>query len=465
MPGVADREDPADLLQAAMADLLATGPMRLADLLGPLDRLGRLEYLREEGVPDGDLGDAVLEDALSDDSIWVTTDDVVALTQPLLDGLVLTHRLTAEDCLLGVVPVTPDLVILDWDAADDVIPLAGGGRLVHRMSRDFVPGSDGSTFAGPDGWLDGYVAGDLVGFIRAGGAVRVERVAEPAEDALEVRLLRDAAEKRIPPGSCEEAVPMLLDALVADPAAFRQPVRPVDDLLAAAGFERRGFSFGRTGERWKSLGEQFDDQRQRTLTQTWGFSACCHEAFSLVTEAFDAFVTDPADVDAPPLAGALRHGIVAMAFAESALGSSAEGDEAFRRFATAVVEDAPLKRSSAALLLLALESERRGDAVAAEDALRAALRADPKYGSAAAELVDYEIDRGDIHRALTLLHLPRSALTGRSSGCSRSCGPTSTLAKGRRAATTGARAARAASSRCAANATRPCLCPTVSACF
>ena len=107
---VADREDPADLLQAAMADLLAKGPVRLDDLLGPLDRLGRLDYLREEGVPDEDLADAVIEDALSDESIWVTTDDVVALTQPLLDGLVLTHRFTAEDCLLGEVPVTPDLV-------------------------------------------------------------------------------------------------------------------------------------------------------------------------------------------------------------------------------------------------------------------------------------------------------------------------------------------------------------------
>ena len=218
---VAEREDPADLLQAALGDLLAQGPMLLADLFGPLDRLGRLDYLREEGVPDEDLVDAVIEDALFDDSIWATTDDVVALTQPLLEGLVLTHRLTAEECLLGEVPVTPDLVVLDWDVDDTGLALGGGGRLVHRMSQDFVPGFDGSTFTGSEGWLDGFVAGDLVAFTRAGGAVRVERVAEPAEDALEVGLLRDAAEKRIPNGSCEEAVPMLLDVLVADPAAFR----------------------------------------------------------------------------------------------------------------------------------------------------------------------------------------------------------------------------------------------------
>ena len=348
----------------------------------------------------------MIEDALTDDSIWATTDDIVALTQPLLEGLVLTHRLTAGECLLGEIPVTPDLVILDWDADDTGLALDGGGRLVHRMSQDFVPGFDGSTLVGPDGWLDGFVAGDLVAFTRAGGAVRVERVAEAAEDALEVGLLRDAAEKRIPNGSCEEAAPMLLDALVADPAAFRRPVRPVDDLLAAAGFERRGFSFGRAGEEWKSAGEQVDGQRRRTLTTSWGFSGCCHQAFSLVNAAFAAFVTDPADVDLLVLAGALRHGTVAMAFAESGLGSSAEGAEALRRFADAVLDGAPLKRSSASLLLLALEAERRGDAVAAEDALRGALRADPDYGSAAAELVDYEIDRGDIHRALALLRHP-----------------------------------------------------------
>jgi len=107
--------------------------------------------------------------------------------------------------------------------------------------------------------------------------------------------LRDAAEKRIPTGSSEEAVPMLLDDLVADPGAFRRPVRPVDEVLAAAGFERRGFSFGRTGEQWKSLGEQVYEQRRRTLAQTWGISACCHEAFSLVTATITASGTAVAD--------------------------------------------------------------------------------------------------------------------------------------------------------------------------
>lgn len=402
---MAEPDDADEALRGAVGELLAGGPVPVTDLLGPLDRLGRLDYLRDEGVTEDELADAVVEDVLLTDSIWATTEGVMALIEPLLDGLVLTHRLTADDCRRGEVPATPDLVILDWDE-DDGLALAGGGRLVNRMSRRFVPGTDGSAFVGPVGWLDGFAAGDLVAFTRDGAVVRVERAAEAGDDALEVGLLGEAADKRIPPGSGDEAVPMLLDALVADAAAFRRPVRPVEELLLAAGLERRGFSFGRAGERWTSFGEEAHERRHQALAEAWGFSECCHAACDLVTRALAGFDADGAEPDPSAVAGALRHGTVALAFAEEVLGSSDEGDEGLRRFLGAILVGAPPKRSVAPLLVLAMEAERRGDAAGAEEALRRALRADPGYGLAAGQLADYEIDRGDVDRALALLHHP-----------------------------------------------------------
>ncbi|MEJ7766116.1 MAG: SEC-C metal-binding domain-containing protein, partial [Acidimicrobiales bacterium] len=405
---MAEDEDPVELLDAAACDLLTAGPMRVTELLGPLDRLGLLDYLRDDDVPEDELAEAVFEDLLDSDAIWVTSDEVLALYEPLLERLVLTHRLTADDCRLGEVPCMPDLVILEWAEGGEGLDLPGGGNLVYRPSPRFVPGTDNSTFAGPDGWLDGFQAGDLIAFTCAGGGARVERVGEPADDVLEAGLLRDLAERCIPNGSSEEAVPLLLDALVADAKAFRQPVRPVEELLQAAGFERRGSYFGRAGERWESAVEKAEGASRRVLEDSWGFDYCCHEAFSLVGSAFAELAIDGGAVDAVAVAGALRHGTVAVAFAQRVLGASAEGDEDLRSFAAALIENVPPKRSAAALLVLAMEAERRGDPAGAEDALRRALKADPAYGPAAVELAHYEIDRGDIHRALALLNHPEA---------------------------------------------------------
>ena len=396
---------PGELLEEAVRELLGTGPMPLATLLERLDERGRLRYLRADGVAEDGLAEAVIDAVVVSDAVWPTPppDRVLALSSLLVDGIVLTHRLSAEELELGEVFVTPDLVVLDWDRRDG-LDLDDGGRLVHMSSMTHVPGEDRSTVGGRGGWLDGFAAGDLIAFTRTGSSVAVKRVDDVADGDREVALLQAAVDARIPPGQGDEAVPIILDALAADPGAFRCPVRPLGELLVAAGLERRGFSFGRAGERWRSFGEQYQDSRRDRLVERWEFDTCCAGALDEVRETFASFNSDAADgLDVGAVTGALAHGAVAPAFVELVLGDREDGDERLASFANSIVGQAPATQTAPARFLSALERDRRGDALGSEAAQRGALRADPDFGPAALALADYEIDRGDLRRALTLL--------------------------------------------------------------
>ena len=179
---------PAELLEATVKELLEAGPLPMAILLERLDELGRLDYLRADGVIEAAMGDAVIDDVVVTDAIWPTPARVLALAAQLTDGMVLTHRLTAEELEWGEVFVTPDLVVLAWDS--DGLDLASGGRVQWLPARVHVPGEDRSTLAGPEGWLDGFGDGDLVAFTRRRGSVSVAQVDDLGGDDREVGLLR-----------------------------------------------------------------------------------------------------------------------------------------------------------------------------------------------------------------------------------------------------------------------------------
>ena len=404
-----DDETPWDRCYEAVVELLRDGPEHISELMDHLASRGLLDELIEEDVPVEDLESELIDAIFMSDELWLTADRVFALSDQLTDGMVLTHRLTADELDAGEVLVTPDLVVLDWNA-DGGLELTGGGELQHEL-RDLVPGEDHSVLAGPDGWLDAFEPADVVAFIRRGTTADVELATKPADDGRELELLKEAVDGRVQPGRGEEAFPIVLDALTgaltADPPAFRHPVRPLGELLEAAGLERRGFSFGRAGEEWVTFGEAsagLEDDDHDDLARQWRFNACCENAFDQVHDAFDAFITD-GELDARATSEALAHGAVAPAFASHMLDTDSGGDEELAAFAAALVAAAP-KHTAPAHLLVALEAERRGDAVAAESALRDALRADPDYGPAAPELALYELDRGHVDRAITLLRHP-----------------------------------------------------------
>jgi hypothetical protein len=248
---MADSTPPDDRLEAAM-EVLAEGPLPLGELVERLDGGGHLDGLRADGVDEEDLAEALDEELLYTDAVWFSPTDVLALSSHLTDGLVLTHRLSPDEISRDQVALTPDLVVLDWDDGDH-LELGDGTPLVHELGAH-IPGEDNTTLAGPDGWLSRFTSGDVVAFVRTGRSVSVEPVGALGDDRHEVDLLRATIDGRIPHGGCDEADPFILDALTSDPAAFRHPVRPLGELLQAAGLEQRGFSFGRAGGDWMSAG-------------------------------------------------------------------------------------------------------------------------------------------------------------------------------------------------------------------
>ncbi len=236
-------------------------------------------------------------------------------------------------------------------------------------------------------------------FVRSGRSVSVEPAGALGDDHHEVELLRSTIDGRIPPGGYEEAIPLILDALTSDPTAFRHPVRPLGELLQAAGLEQRGFSFGRAGDDWKSAAEEHHQRALDRLTDTWGFNRCCQAAFDQAYEAL-ARTERGQDIDARSVAASLSHGAVAPALAEYCI--DLEREAQLSDLAGAVLAGST-RHTAGARLLVAEVADHHGDALGAEAELRQALRDDPTYGPAASDLARYEFDRGELARAITLL--------------------------------------------------------------
>jgi hypothetical protein len=407
---------PNPLRDAAM-ELLAARPMSGAELVSALDGLGLLEELKEELDPEyrsdpeylGDpeyfsdpdyLVDVVIDEVATTDDLWVTGDDRLILTEPLVDGLVLTHRVTAEEIEAGGVRIDPDLTVLDWNLEHGQVELATGGSLEETTIGEPVPGEANTVLAGPPGWLGEVRPGDLVTFTRRGRSVSLEIVTpqDLAPDDREIAALRAGVEGQLPHGAGDEVVAILMEALASDPLAWRKPVRPLTELLPEAGLEHRGFSYGRIGEPWLSPGERYIERQRRELAE--GLEACCASRFEEVCDAYTQFCAD-GTVDGPAVLERLRHGPVVAVFAKFA-GKVRIGREAsLRDFGAALA--AVGRRHGAGLYLLGFDAERRGDLAAAESAYRSALTVDPGLAMAAQALSRFHIDRGEYRRAISLL--------------------------------------------------------------
>ena len=150
-------------------------------------------------LADGPLRDDALLAALRDDGAWgalgeLADDDFAAEISDLdvpglwrtqmamwfdvfrtLDGRVFTHRLTADELAEGAVAALPDLTLVDWDVPARRI-VGGSGA----VATDFDPAFDrfdGGRLVGPDGWLDGFAPGDVLGVrLVRDDTVRVERI-------------------------------------------------------------------------------------------------------------------------------------------------------------------------------------------------------------------------------------------------------------------------------------------------
>ena len=357
-------------MRSVRALLAARGPSLPEDIERHLRSEGLMDEY--EAIDDWDLGD----------DFWTRGDGRWVLSAPLLDGLALTHRLTAEELDAGEVTHQPDLSIIDFETFDP-LPLAGGGSLATELRAIGEP----MVLVGPEGWLDGMEAGQLVGFRRSGDEVAMSAVDEVSDGAPEIEALAAAAGRWIREGSGEEETPLIMDALAADPTLFRAPVPPLSELLVSAGFERRGWQWGYSGQRW-------DPPSKQTL------SSCCRDALDVVWDAFEQFDPASAPVGARDIVSALVHGDTARRFVSDA--SAIHGPAEAEVFLDALAGAVRGREVAAPLFGRALVALAGGDVVAAEDLTDHAARADVDYGPAQELAAVLALDRGDIDRAITL---------------------------------------------------------------
>lgn len=420
------------VIDAVVGWLEDARPRRLSGVTGRLLTEGLLDdsLLREFAL--GEIADVpgteidrdalagfVLDELGYDDRVWATVHDdpCLASTDALTGELVLTHRLTPMERDRQAIPVVPDLVALDYRARAG-LDLVGGGtlRVAHGSGPD-RPGHDDSVLEGPEGWLAGLSPGEVIAFRRQGARVTVEPASALTPDDHVIRRLQDAAEDRIPAGGSEEAFPFVLDAMTMDAQAFRVPARPLGELLAAAGLERRGFSWGRQGTPWLDADQRARQFRRDLAARHYQFDRCCLAAYERVVEAVS---TPDGGPDNVRIADDLSHGWVALAAAQEVLDfpdrpADAEADSGDPSTAADPCTDRSVRLEAlardvaegsapaAGLLVLALAAARRGEAAAAEAHLRQSLRDDPGYQPAARELVRCEIDRGDLDAAVRLI--------------------------------------------------------------
>src|SRR3982751_181932 len=102
-----------DGLMLAVHELLQHGPMPMHEVIDRLTDAGDLDDLYDEHGDDDELTEVVLDHIVVDDAPWLSGDHTLALSAQLTEGLVLTHRVTADEIEQGGVWVTPDLGILD----------------------------------------------------------------------------------------------------------------------------------------------------------------------------------------------------------------------------------------------------------------------------------------------------------------------------------------------------------------
>lgn len=366
-------------IRAAVTRLLAdTQPRDFDEILDAvLDHLG-------DRAPD-DAEDA-LDEILCADRYHLTADEDFFDLVALLDGRVFTHRLDEAEARTGSATLRPDLAMVAW-SFEKAVPLAKGGEATIDVPGDpFASQNPEVALIGPDGWLEGAGAGDLLGFTLTDGALGWHPATADADASRRAaEALSNAFDRCHTGGSgAVHLVDVVADCLIEDPSAFSVAVDPLADLLEAAEMERRGDWLGRVGSEWLTPGEIAHANRRGFRERVFGFSECCHEALELITLAFAMYGTMEGHVP-KAIAKVLSHGLVAEAFAHDVLQDAFEIEDdaaALLEFAAAVRTGARGKDVAAARYLEGMAHDALEDLPQAERAMQAALAADPTYASA-----------------------------------------------------------------------------------
>lgn len=358
-----------------------------------------------------DMVERLVEDLVDGPLAWLPGDATVHVPD-LFDGRIFTHRITEFELDFGALNVGFDLGALDRFA--DVL-LADGTEIEQfSVERHHV------GWGGPDGWLDEFGAGDLIGFsiaiseqdedVFTAPTVTVDmRHIDPEPEASEdvITAVREAYEAIV----AEPGLPVVGEELALwlchhRSALFSEPQLPLRELCAAAGLELRGSQVAHDESIWRN--DLFHTRLHRALDlvpeQEWqrpigialGVLDDPDASIEEVRASLD-HCAEPAVLDA--LADVLFPDLYTLED-QHAFGQADAPGWLFELVdrATAVAKR-PREIATAEYLACVLY-ERAGEPLIAEEHLAKAAQAAPHLGPVVERMGWYLFDRGDARGAL-----------------------------------------------------------------
>lgn len=329
--------------------------------------------------------DRVQDQLLDDGPLAMLPPDLLVHVPSLVEGIVLTHRLTEQEGRTGV------LVAIDLPGLDQLGPLHHGQVRVHAYR-----GDDGiPRWWGAEGWLSSVSPGALIAVrVQSDGSVTLTTLTEePEGEPALVTAVRGAYDENVEepwlPVSSED---LLLAVRAADRAAFTRPARPLSELAAAAGLEQRGDSFAHEESVWQQA--RLADRAHRVFDRLGSGPRALAALRALTLLDTDALEAGPAH----ELLDLLYDLAVLEVVADELFG--ADDDPASLALCASLAEQLVAHASrpgerAVAHWLAAVAAERRGAVEEAESQLRSAVRADPGWPAAEDRLAWYESDRGN----------------------------------------------------------------------
>ena len=314
--------------------------------------------------------------------------DLLVHVPSLVDGVVLTHRLTDGERESGTLL-----------AAD----LPGFARIELRHEDDAVFEAVAedcrSRWIGPPDWLQPYPAGALLAVrVAPDGQVALTVLDEEPELAdelvAEVRAAYDAeVDEAWLPVTGEDLV---LGVLARDRGAFTRPAPPLSELAAAAGLQEREERYAHEESVWR-LAERID--RARRMSDLLGPGPAALSALRVL----DFLDGEPPDTaDAREILHALADPQVFDVVLDELLGvGDLERPSGFDALIPTLIKAASRGNERAvAELLAAVACERDGAVLDAESHLREAVRADPGWPPAEDRLAWYVVPDGESHQLI-----------------------------------------------------------------
>ncbi len=389
-------------VRAIILDQLATGPMTLEELVAGLRSRAIPSALQE--LDDEELSIEIEEELLETDETWETIDGRIASSDVMLNGIHLSHRVTESELQEELLNAAPDFIPIDFNAFNCLV-LDRGGDLEFR----YVPGSDEDVrnhevVFGPSGWLlEVAEPGTIVVLSRSGHVISLTKPTELGRGDVEQQALLEAFNAHYETGIAVELTDIVMDALARDASLFRSPVAPIGELLTRAGLEVDGDWVSRQGEEAVPPGVIYRERKLEALREKYSFDSCCRSALDQVFERWAEFTLHSDEGgDYRGVARSLAHSAVAPAFADYILGTGDHGSALLGDFARKVAQVGG-KLAAPGHYLLALNSERDGRTLEAQEHLHAAVVADANYSPALHELAWFWSDRGDAVQAASLL--------------------------------------------------------------